>query len=255
MGEFEDLVAVVTGGSSGIGAATATMLAARGARVASLDRTPPAKMTSAALSLSCDVSDRAAVDAAIERVVGEFGGLDILVNNAGVGSQGDVTAVDDDEWHRVLDINVVGAARVARAAIPHLRRSDHAAIVNTCSVVATIGVPKRAAYAASKGAMFALSLAMATDHLAEGIRVNCVNPGTTETPWVARLMEGSADPEAAAAALRARQPMGRLISPEDVAHAIVYLASPAARSVTGTVVVVDGGLSTVRIPPASDDVV
>lgn len=254
MAEFAGLVAVVTGGASGIGAATVALLAERGASVAVLDR-GESTSTPAALALTCDISDRVLVDAAIERIVDELGGIDILVNNAGIGSQGDVTANDDDEWHRVLDVNVVGTARVCRAAMPHLRASEHAAIVNTCSVVANIGVPKRAAYAASKGAVFALTLAMATDHLTEGIRVNCVSPGTTDTPWVTRLMDGSPDPDAAARALRARQPLGRLISPQDVAHTIVFLASPAARSITGTVMIVDGGLSTVRIPSASDDVI
>ena len=158
------------------------------------------------LRLACDVGDRASVDEAVGRVAADLGRLDVVVNNAGIGAQGDVAANDDDEWRRVLDVNVVGIVRVSRAALPHLRRSPRAAVVNTCSVVATLGLPNRALYAASKGAVLALTLAMAADHVREGIRVNCVTPGTVETPWVGRLLEAAGDPAAELAALRARQP-------------------------------------------------
>ena len=129
------------------------------------------------------------------------GGLDILVNNAGIGAAGTVEDNPDEQWHRVLDVNVVGIARVTRAALPHLRASRHAAIVNTCSIAATAGLPQRALYSASKGAVLALTLAMAADHVREGIRVNCVNPGTVDTPWVGRLLAAADDP-----ARRARRP-------------------------------------------------
>jgi NAD(P)-dependent dehydrogenase (short-subunit alcohol dehydrogenase family) len=148
----------------------------------------------------------------------------------------------------VLDVNVVGIARVTRAAMPHLRESPHAAIVNTCSVVATVGVPQRAVYAASKGAVAALTLAMAADHVADGVRVNAVTPGTADTPWVERLLEQSGDAAAAAEALRARQPMGRLVTADEVAYAIAYLASPLSGSTTGTILSVDGGMSGLRLP-------
>ena len=246
-GDFTGLVALVTGGASGIGAATATMLARRGARVAVLDR-EEISAGSPYLHVRCDVADRAGVRQAVGSVVKDLGGLDIVVNNAGIGAQGDVSANDDDEWRRVLDVNVIGTARVSSAALPHLRRSGQAAIVNTCSVVATVGVPNRALYSASKGAVLALTLAMAADHVAEGIRVNCVAPGTADTPWVGRLLQGSEDPEAAAAALRARQPMGRLVTADEVAHAIAYLASPLSGSTTGTVLTVDGGMDSLRVP-------
>ena len=212
MSDFTDLVAVVTGGASGIGAATAKLLAERGARVAVLDRDVADVDSRAFAAVACDVTSTAAVDAAISDVVSRLGGIDILVNNAGIGAVGDVTENGDDEWHRVLDVNVVGIARVTRAAMPHLRESPHAAIVNTCSVVATVGVPQRAVYAASKGAVAALTLAMAADHVADGVRVNAVTPGTADTPWVERLLEQSGDAAAAAEALRARQPMGRLVT-------------------------------------------
>jgi NAD(P)-dependent dehydrogenase (short-subunit alcohol dehydrogenase family) len=200
------------------------------------------------LRLACDVGDRASVDRAVGRVAAGLGGLDVVVNNAGIGAQGDVAANDDDEWRRVLDVNVVGIVRVSRAALPHLRRSERAAVVNTCSVVATLGLPNRALYAASKGAVLALTLAMAADHVRDGIRVNCVTPGTVETPWVGRLLEAAGDPAAELAALRARQPLGRLVGPTEVAAAIAYLASPQAGATTGTALAVDGGMAGLRLP-------
>ena len=248
MSDFTDLVAVVTGGASGIGAATARLLVERGARVAVLDREVAEVDARAFAAVPCDVTSTAAVDAAISDVVSRLGGIDILVNNAGIGAVGDVTENGDDEWHRVLDVNVVGIARVTRAAMPHLRESPHAAIVNTCSVVATVGVPQRAVYAASKGAVAALTLAMAADHVADGVRVNAVTPGTADTPWVERLLEQSGDAAAAAEALRARQPMGRLVTADEVAYAIAYLASPMSASTTGTILSVDGGMSGIRLP-------
>ena len=246
MTEFAGLVAVVTGGASGIGAATARLLQERGARVAVLDRGTDGA-PDGVLALRCDVTDAAAVDAAVGTVVERLGGLDVLVNNAGIGATGHVGENDDAEWARVLDVNVTGMARVARAALPHLRRSAHAAVVNTCSAVAFVGVRQRALYSASKGAVLALTLAMAADHVREGIRVNAVAPGTAETPWVGRLLDAAEDPAAAAEALRARQPLGRLVTAEEVAHAIASLASPLAASTTGTVLRVDGGMTGLRV--------
>jgi 2-keto-3-deoxy-L-fuconate dehydrogenase len=252
MAQLDGLRALVTGGASGIGLAIALAFRAEGATVAVLDRTTeaPAELTGDdALSyLSADITDDAAVRRAVDAAVQAMGGLDILVNNAGIGAQGSVTDNDDDEWHRVLDVNVVGIARVTRAALPHLRASARAAIVNTCSVVATVGVPNRALYSASKGAVAALTLAMAADHVKEGIRINAVTPGTADTPWVGRLLEAADDPDAAAAMLKARQPMGRLVSADEVAHAIAYLASPLSSSTTGTILAVDGGMAGLRLP-------
>jgi 2-keto-3-deoxy-L-fuconate dehydrogenase len=238
MGDFDGLVAVVTGSASGIGAATAALLASRGATVAGLD-----------VTTGCDVTDPASVDAGIAAVVEEHGRIDVVVNNAGVGAQGDVAANDDEQWRRVLDVNVLGIARVTRAALPHLRRSPSAAVVNLSSIVALVGFPNRALYSASKGAVAALTLAMAADHVHEGIRVNAVIPGTADTPWVGRLLDAADDPEAARAGLVARQPIGRLVSAEEVAHAIVYLASPLSSSTTGTLLPVDGGVVGLRVPP------
>ena len=248
MTDFNGLVAIVTGGASGIGAATADLLGQRGASVAVLDRDITKLVGEPALALACDVTDTQAVEQAVGAVAEQLGGIDVVVNNAGIGAVGDVAANDDAEWHRVLDVNVVGIARVTRAALPHLRRSAHAAIVNTCSVAAPVGLPQRAVYAASKGAVASLTLAMAADHVREGIRVNAVTPGTADTPWVARLLAQAEDPDQAGRALLARQPMGRLVSAGEVAHAIAYLASPLSASTTGTLLAVDGGMSGLQLP-------
>lgn len=246
MNDFAGLVAVVTGGASGIGAATARLLLDRGAQVAVLDRSADGG-PDGVLALRCDVTDAAEVDAAVAAVVQRFGRLDVVVNNAGTGAVGDVAANDDGEWARVLDVNVTGTARVSRAALPHLRRSPHPVIVNMCSAVAFVGVRERALYSASKGAVHALTLAMAADHAAEGIRVNAVAPGTADTPWVARLLDAAADRDAAAEALRRRQPLGRLVTADEVAVAVAALASPAAGSTTGAVLRVDGGMTSLRV--------
>ncbi|MEU0407662.1 SDR family oxidoreductase [Streptomyces griseorubiginosus] len=244
------LRAVVTGGASGIGLATALALTEQGAAVVVLDL-EPGGAPRPLLGLKADVSDDTSVRAAVEAAATALGGIDILVNNAGIGAAGTVEDNPDEQWHRVLDVNVLGMVRTTRAALPHLRRSAHAAVVNTCSIAATAGLPQRALYSASKGAVLSLTLAMAADHVREGIRVNCVNPGTADTPWVGRLLDAADDPEAERAALNARQPMGRLVTADEVAAAIVYLAGPAAASVTGTALAVDGGMQGLRLRPAA----
>ncbi|WP_411120360.1 SDR family NAD(P)-dependent oxidoreductase [Streptomyces sp. 058-1L] len=248
MSELSGLKALVTGGASGIGRATAELLAARGADVAVLDL-DPSGVDGPLRGYQADVSDDVSVRTAVAAAAEALGGLDIVVNNAGIGALGTVEDNDDAQWHRVLDVNVLGMVRTTRAALPHLRASAHAAVVNTGSIAATAGLPQRALYSASKGAVLSLTLAMAADHVREGIRFNCVNPGTTDTPWVGRLLDQAADPTAERAALYARQPLGRLVSAEEVAAAVVYLASPAAASVTGIALAVDGGVQGLRLRP------
>jgi NAD(P)-dependent dehydrogenase (short-subunit alcohol dehydrogenase family) len=247
-GEYDGIRALVTGGASGIGLATATLLTELGAVVAVLDL-DPAKLPEPLIGFAADVTDDDAVRAAVAVAAEALGGLDVVVNNAGIGAQGTVEDNPDDEWRRVIDVNVLGMVRVARAALPYLRRSDRAAIVNTCSIAATAGLPQRALYSASKGAVLSLTLAMAADHVREGIRVNCVTPGTADTPWIGRLLDAADDPGAERAALEARQPLGRLVSADEVAGAIAYLASPRSASVTGTVLAVDGGMQGLRLRP------
>ena len=249
-GTFDGLRALVTGGASGIGQAAAALLVQRGARVAILDLDlegvePPL------IGVQADVTDGAGVRAAVDEAVESLGGLDVLINNAGIGAQGPVLDNDDDEWSRVWEVNVVGMVRVARSALPHLRESGHAAIVNTSSIAATAGLPHRALYSATKGAVLSLTLAMAADHVPDGIRVNCVTPGTADTPWIGRLLAAADDPDAERAALEARQPLGRMVAAPEVAEAIVYLASPEAASTTGTVLAVDGGMQGLRLRPRS----
>ncbi|GAA1363010.1 SDR family NAD(P)-dependent oxidoreductase [Streptomyces beijiangensis] len=252
--DFEGLAALVTGGASGIGAAIATQLLARGARVAVLDRETKGA-PDGVLALTADVTDDAAVREAVDAAAAEFGALHTVVSNAGIGAIGTVADNADDEWRRVMDINVLGMVRTARHALPHLRaaavdRPGCVSITQTCSIAATAGLPQRALYSASKGAVLSLTLAMAADHVREGIRVNCVNPGTADTPWVGRLLDQSDDPAAERAALNARQPSGRLVSADEVAAAVLYLASPAAAAVTGTALAVDGGMQGLRLRPA-----
>jgi NAD(P)-dependent dehydrogenase (short-subunit alcohol dehydrogenase family) len=245
--EFKGLVAVVSGAGSGIGLAVAENFHAAGATVFGLDIAEGA-MASFATFIKCDIGDSASVKSAFATLAGKTDRIDILANNAGVGATGTVEDATDEDWDRVLNINVVGTSRVSAAALPLLRKSKSASIVNTCSIAATAGLPKRAIYSASKGAIMSLTLAMAADHVKEGIRVNCVNPGTADTPWVARLLSQASDPAAERAALQARQPMGRLVSADEVASAISYLASPRQASTTGTILAVDGGMQGLRLP-------
>jgi 2-keto-3-deoxy-L-fuconate dehydrogenase len=242
------LKAIVTGGGSGIGLATATLLAERGMKVACLDVNPPGDPF---IGIKVDVTDDAGVRAAVAEAAERLGGIDVVVNNAGIGAQGTVEDNPDSEWQKAFDVNVFGMVRVTRAALPYLRQSEHAAVVNTCSIAATAGLPNRALYSATKGAVLSLTLAMAADHVRDGIRVNCVNPGTADTPWVGRLLDSADDPAAEREALNARQPMGRLVSAQEVAAAIAYLAGAEAGATTGTSLAVDGGMQGLRLRPVN----
>lgn len=237
--------ALVTGAASGIGAHVARHLGALGATVVGLDRTAPARPDHD--FLTADVTDRGALESEIRARFDADAALDALVNCAGIGATGSIADNDDAEWHRVLDVNVVGIARVTTAALPALLRSPTAAIVNVSSIAAWAGLPNRALYSASKGAVQALTLATAADYIGR-VRVNCVCPGTVDTPWVGRLLEQAEDAEAERRALAARQPMGRLATAEEVAAAICWLASIEASFVTGTALGVDGGMNGLRLP-------
>jgi short-subunit dehydrogenase len=245
--EFTGLTAVVTGAGSGIGLEVAKSLHAQGAKVFGLDLNE-GEMASVATFVKCDVGSTESVKAAFATISSSATVLDIVVNNAGVGAAGTVEQATDEEWSRLMNINVAGISRVSAAALPLLRKSKQASIVNTCSIAATVGLPNRAVYSASKGAVLSLTYAMAADHVKENIRVNCVNPGTADTPWVQRLLANAVDPVAERSYLEQRQPMGRLVSPQEVASAICYLASPKQSSTTGTALAVDGGMNTLRLP-------
>ena len=245
--DFNGLTAVVTGAGSGIGLAVTKKLSSGGAKVIGLDLNP-GECEEFATWIQCDIGDDQSVKRAFQEISTTTSSLDILINNAGIGAQGTVESASTDDWHKVLNINVVGTSRVSAAALPYLRKSSQASIVNTCSVVANFGFPQRSIYSASKGAILALTLSMASDYLKENIRVNCVNPGTTDTPWVNRLLSQTQNPSQERQALEKRQPIGRLIDPNEVANAILYLAHPDQKSTTGTVLAVDGGIHSLYVP-------
>ena len=246
--------ALVTGSTSGIGLGMAKAMAKAGAQIVinGFGDHKQALQEIAAFDVKvlfhpADMRKPSEIEDMMQQAVNEFGRVDILINNAGIGSLTTVEHESDEVWQRVLNINVIGTARVSKLAIPLLRNSKHAAIVNTASIAATDGLPNRAAYSASKGAVLTLTLAMATDHLPDGIRVNAVNPATTDTPWIKKLLDLSDDANAARVALEARQPMGKLISPAEIANAILFLASPLQASITGTTLSIDGGMHSLRI--------
>lgn len=233
-----DTVAIVTGAASGIGEETCRRFTAQGALVVGFD-----VAAGEFVSETVDVRDEVAVRAAVDRAATGHGGVNVLCNVAGVGAVGNVTDNDLDEWRRVFEVNVLGVVNCSRAAIPYMRRQGGGCIVNMSSTVALVGFVDRALYSATKGAVSALTRAMAADHVGDGIRVNAVCPGTIDTPWVSRLLASADDPVKALERLKARQPLGRLGSPSEAAAAILYLSSEEAAFITGAELVVDGGIS------------
>ncbi len=243
MKPFTNKVAIVTGGASGIGRATVEKLVEGGARVASFDLSPFSPGHEQVMSHTVDVTDRLAIGNATQATVENWGGINMLVNAAGIGAGGTILENDDAEWQRVLETNVMGTVRVTQAVVPYLLTFPDSAIVNVASIVATTGFPNRVLYSATKGAIVSLTLAMAADYLKQGLRVNAVSPGTTETPWVSRLLSQADDPDLERQKLVARQLHGRLVSAEEVAEAISYLLSPLAGSTNGVVLPVDSGIN------------
>ncbi|HEX5505684.1 MAG TPA: glucose 1-dehydrogenase [Thermomicrobiales bacterium] len=241
--------AIVTGAGSGIGRAIAARYVAEGARVVVADvdeaaaATVAAELGAGATARRVDVTSATEVRAAVEWAVATWGGLDVMVNNAGVGVAATTPETTEEDWQRVVDVCLKGTFLGMKYAIPALRAAGGGAIVNMASVAALVGVADRAAYCAAKGGVVALTRAAAVDHVAEGVRINCIAPGTVDTPWVRRITAGYPDPEAARAAMRARQPHGRLVTPEEIAAMAAYLASDEAGSVVGAVMIVDGGMT------------
>ncbi|HEY8645895.1 MAG TPA: SDR family NAD(P)-dependent oxidoreductase [Gaiellaceae bacterium] len=229
---FEGKRALVTGAGSGIGAAVARRLAADGAEVIVADLSPDAVADElGAQAVVLDVRDE-------EQVAGAMADLDVLVNVAGIGSTTNAPETTLDVWENVFAVNARGTFLCCKHAIPGMAARGGGSIVNIASVAGLIGLRNRAAYSASKGAVISLTRALAVDHVADGIRVNAIAPGTVDSPWVRRLVE---DVGESMDALRTRQPMGRLGTPEEIADAVAYLA--AAEFVTGSVLVIDGGLT------------
>lgn len=238
-------IAVVTGAASGIGQTTAIALRDAGFIVGALDLTAQG-LPEGTAPLLADVRDATAITAAIDAFAAPHGRIDLLVNNAGVSFVGGIEAGSEDDWHRVLDINVMGQMRVLRAALPWLRRSDAASVVAMSSCTATNGIPERALYSASKGAVHAMMLSVATDLVGEGICVNAIAPGTVDTAFMTELANRAPDPAAKRREFEARQPTGRMVAPAEIANAVLFLADPVNRSITGTTLVLDGGMGTIR---------
>jgi NAD(P)-dependent dehydrogenase (short-subunit alcohol dehydrogenase family) len=255
MGRLDGRAALITGGASGIGAAAARLFAAEGAAVAVLDRDGDgaARLVEslggkAALPLPADVTDRAAVDEAVAAAVATFGRLDAVYNNAGVpagfGPVGDLSAAD---WNLALAVNVTGTLFCTQAALPHLRTAGGGSIVNQSSVAALVGIPGLAAYSAAKGAVVALTRALAAELAPEGIRVNAICAGTVDTPMVRPLLaaRGRGDLELGAKLTAERYPIGRIGTPEEIARAALFLVSDESSFVTGAVLTADGGMTVV----------
>ncbi|MCI0434727.1 MAG: 3-oxoacyl-[acyl-carrier-protein] reductase [Gemmatimonadetes bacterium] len=243
MTELAGSVAVVTGGSRGIGLAIATSLADGGARVAVLARDHERAAQAAAalggsghIGFACDVSDAQVVDAAVRRVEDQLGSLDILVNNAGVTQDNILVRLSDEAWDRVLETNLKGAFHMMRAAARGMMRRRAGRIINITSVVGLTGNRGQANYAASKAGMIGLTKSVARELASRGILCNAVAPGFIESEMTATLGEDSR------AALAAQIALGRLGTPEDVAGVVRFLAGPAAGYITGQVIVVDGGM-------------
>jgi 2-keto-3-deoxy-L-fuconate dehydrogenase len=234
-------VALVTGAGSGIGAATARRFMEAGATVVGgdLSRATVEEAGSGIVAVELDVRDEASVERTVERAEA-LGGIDVLVNVAGIGSTTNAPETPVEVWDDVLAVNARGTFLCCKHAIPPMAARGRGAIVNVASVAGLVGLRNRAAYCASKGAVIALTRALAVDHVGDGIRVNAVCPGTVDSPWVRRLVEEAGE---SLDALRARQPLGRLGTPEEIAESVLYLASDAAAFVTGTAFVIDGGLT------------
>jgi NAD(P)-dependent dehydrogenase (short-subunit alcohol dehydrogenase family) len=242
--------AIVTGAGSGIGRAIALRLAAEGARVVISDVDEGAAAGVAAeaggdehLVRQTDVTDSGEVEALVGASVEAWGGLDIMVNNAGIGVAGTTTNTSEGDYERVMDVCLRGTFFGMKHAIPAIRDAGGGSVINMSSVAALVGIGDRAIYSAAKGAILALTRAAAIDHIEEGVRVNCIAPGTVDTPWIGRITAGYDDPEEARRNMQARQPHGRFVAPEEIAAMAAYLASDEAASVIGACMIVDGGVT------------
>jgi NAD(P)-dependent dehydrogenase (short-subunit alcohol dehydrogenase family) len=241
--------AIVTGAGSGIGRAIALRLAREGASVVVADVDEVAagavarEIGDEALVNRTDVTSAEEVEALVGRTVDEWDGLDVMVNNAGIGVAGHVTDTSEEDYERVMDVCLRGTFFGMRYAIPAIRDSGGGSVVNLSSVAALVGISDRAVYSAAKGAILAITRAAAIDHVEEGVRVNCIAPGTVDTPWIGRITAGYDDPEEARENMQARQPHGRFVTPGEIAAMAAYLASDESASVIGACMIVDGGVT------------
>lgn len=241
MSDFAGRTAIVTGAGSGIGAEVVKRLLAGGAWVLGADL-QTAGIPDGAEAARADVSQENDVQALFATALRTTGRVDIVCNNAGIGSTQDVASCSVEEWDRLFAVNARGVFLGCKYGVRQMLEQGGGVIVNTASVAGMVGLRDRAAYCASKAAVIGLTKQVAVQYADRGIRCNSVCPGTVDSPWVGRLLEEAADPAAARAALVARQPLGRLAAPAEIAAAICYLASDAAAFVTGSTLVIDGGL-------------
>ncbi|CAM4086386.1 SDR family oxidoreductase [Kerstersia similis] len=250
--KLQGKIVIVTGAGSGIGEAAAMLLAQEGAHLCVVDLSAAAARRVAtqiqdaggsADAWEVDIARAEAVQVAWEAIVARHGRIDVLVNNAGYGIAGTVAETSLEDWSALMRVNVDGVFHGCKYAVPVMQRQGGGVIVNTASVAAVVGLRQRAAYCASKGAVTALTRAMAVDHAADGIRVNCVAPGTIESPYFAQIFAQAEDPAGLRRTLEQRQLMGRLGQPAEVARAILFLASDDGGFATGSTLVLDGGLS------------
>jgi NAD(P)-dependent dehydrogenase (short-subunit alcohol dehydrogenase family) len=244
--------ALVTGAGSGIGQATALLFAQEGAHVIAADMNAEAlqatreKMAQRGLQVETallNVTDEEMVKAVVAQTVERCGHVDLLLNIAGIGSTQTAVDTDLETWERVFAVNVRGTFLMSKYLLPSMIQQNFGVIINMASVAGMVGLPDRAAYCASKAAVIGLTRAMAVDHVKQGIRVNAICPGTVDSPWVGRLLDAADDATEARRKLVARQPMGRLGLPEEIAETALYLASDAASFITGTTLAIDGGLT------------
>ena len=249
MRRLEGKRAIVTGAGAGIGRAIALRMSQEGARVVVSDvdeesaNEVASELENDSLVQRSDVTKEDEVEALVSRVVEEWGGLDAMVNNAGVGIAATTPETSEEDWDTVLDVCLKGTFFGMKYAIPAIKDSEGGSVINMSSIAALVGLNDRAAYSAAKGGILSLTRAAAIDHIEEGVRVNCIAPGTVDTPWVARITAGYDDPQEAREKMKARQPHGRLVTPEEIAAMAVYLASEEAGSVVGACMVVDGGMT------------
>jgi NAD(P)-dependent dehydrogenase (short-subunit alcohol dehydrogenase family) len=249
MDRLEGKRAIVTGAGAGIGRAIALRLAGEGARVAIADvdeeaaKKVASEIDGETLVRRTDVTTAGEVEALVASAVEAWGGLDVMVNNAGVGVAATVVNTTEEDYERVMDVCLRGTLLGMKYAIPAIKDSGGGSVINMSSVAALVGIADRAVYSAAKGAILSLTRAAAIDHVEEGVRVNCIAPGTVDTPWVSRITSGYDDPEEARANMQARQPHNRFVTPGEIAAMTAYLASDESASCIGACMIVDGGVT------------